>query len=177
MVDTSRIDLLFFRANSHRAKLCLPYLGREKFKSLCVIGQNPSDANKEVADRTIRYLEELIYKNCPEFSQLVVLNLFSRVDKSKTQLDNLLDAECSRVFENTVHEHENVLLVYGQLKRQGAYDFPKRASEIKGLLKGKKLWKLDIGATYAPHPRNGAINYRNFKVALCAYDLSDVNDA
>lgn len=174
MVDSNRIEAFFAHGNSHRAKLCMPYLGRETFKSLCVIGQNPSDATKEVADRTIRYIEELIYKNYPEFSQLVMLNLFSRVDKNKSQVNNLLNEECRRVFENTVREHENVLLIYGQLKVQGAYDFPQRAREIKGLFEGKKIWKLDIGTAYAPHPRNSAINYQKFDVALCAHDLSDV---
>lgn len=176
MVDSSRIEALFVRGNSHRAKLCIPYIGRETFKSLCVIGQNPSDASKEVADRTIRYIEELIYKNYPEFSQIVMLNLFSRVDKKKSQVNDLLDDECERVFQSTVREHEDVLLIYGQLKINGAYNFPKRALEIKALLTGKKIWKLDIGKTYAPHPRNSIINYQKFDIALCTHDLLDVHD-
>jgi Protein of unknown function (DUF1643) len=174
MVDTSLVAALFVNDKKHRAKLCLPYAGRKIFRSLCVIGQNPSDANEKFADKTVRYLEELIYKNYPQYSQLVILNLFSRVDKYKSETCYLLDEECERVFETTLKEHEDILFVHGQLKIDGAYNFPQRLNDIRHLLKGKAIWKLDIGKMYAPHPRNKAINFKNFDVTMCAYDFSDV---
>ncbi len=174
LVDSDRIEALFVHGKRHRAKLRIPYRGKETYKSLCVIGQNPSDANEDVADKTVRYIEELICKKCPEFSQLVVLNLFSRVDKNKSEVVDLLDETCMHVFEETIHEHENILMIYGQLKVDGAYDFPGRVRDVKHLFRKKKVWKLDIGTQYAPHPRNRAINYQKFDITLCAYDFSDV---
>jgi hypothetical protein len=176
LVDHDRIEAVFVHGNRHRAKLCIPFQGKEPYRSLCIIGQNPSDANTEVADKTVRYIEELIYKNYPEFSQLVVLNLFSRVDKDKSAVADLLDEECARVFEKTILEHEDILMIYGQLKVEGAYRFPERVRKIKHLFNKKKVWKLDIGKPYAPHPRNPAINYQKFDISLGGYDFSDITD-
>ena len=174
MVDSGRIEAIFADGRRHRAELRIPYQGRKVFNSLCVVGQNPSDADKEFADKTVRYIEELIYKNYPQFSQIVMLNLFSRVDKGKSELNDLLNEQCKHRFENTVNTHENVLFIYGQLKLDGAYNFPQRARDIRRLFDGKKLWKLDIGKKYAPHPRNSAINFQNFEIKMCKYDFCDI---
>ena len=60
-VDSSQIRAKFFDGREHRACLWLPFVGRQDRKALCVIGQNPSAADKKRADKTVRYLEELIY--------------------------------------------------------------------------------------------------------------------
>lgn len=173
-VDTTRIEALFVDGKRHRAKLTIPFLGRNTSNSLCVIGQNPSDADEAFADKTVRYIEELIYTRNPEYSKIVVINLFSRVDKYKVEVSDLLNDQCKRIFEDTTMEHENILFIHGQLNVQGAYDFKKRLREIIYLFQDINSMKLNIGTLYAPHPRNHKINFSNFNIDLCFYDFSDV---
>lgn len=64
-------------------------------------------------------------------------------------------------------------MVFGKMANQGAYHFLERALEIRQLLQGKNVFKFDIGSTYAPHPGNPKIFYRNFDMKIVSYDFSD----
>jgi hypothetical protein len=54
-----------------------------KGRTACVIMQNPSYAGREIADRSVRFMEETVFRrNLPEFegvNRLIVVNLFARV--------------------------------------------------------------------------------------------------
>lgn len=166
MVDRAAIKPEFFDSRAHRATLFLPFIGRTSGKTLCVVGQNPSAADEHVADKTIRYLEELIYRNRPEYSALLMLNLYSRVDTTKSETTQLLHESCTRLFSLALDKNDDFLLVYGKLKNEGAYRFPERAQIVADALKGKRILKLDIGTSYPPHPGNPRILYRNFSIPL-----------
>lgn len=168
-VERNAIRSEFLVQRTHRATLFLPFRGRPIGKTLCVIGQNPSSADENVADKTIRYLEELIYRNHAEYVALLIVNLYSRVDTKKLATTNLLDEGCERLFNAALEEHEDFLLVYGKLKDQGAYRFPERAKVVANLLKGKRTFKLDIGTPYPPHPGNSKILYRNFELRIAPF--------
>lgn len=165
-VDMSSTKAQFFDKGSHRATLLLPFVGRRGNRTLCVIGQNPSSANEQHADKTIRYLEEFIYRNYPEYSALLVLNLYSRVDTKKSATGNPLNTQCAQIFNELVSKHGEFLLVYGRLKNKGIYRFPQRAAEVEARLSSKAVYKLDVGTEFPPHPGNPAICYNNFDVRL-----------
>jgi hypothetical protein len=165
-VDLSSIKHKFFDGKRHRAYLFLPFQRPTASKTLCVIGQNPSAADEFVADKTIRYLEELIYRNHPEYAALLILNLYSRVDTTKSETTDLLHESCANLFNDAIDEHEDFLLVHGKPKNEGAYKFPERARFVANSLIGKRVLKLDIGTPYPPHPGNPSILYRNFNVPL-----------
>ena len=97
-VDLPNVRSRFFAERSHRAYLKIPFLGDRGSQTLCVIGQNPSAADERAADKTIRYLEELVFVRLKQYSQLVVLNLYSQVDTSKTEQTPPLHPECSKLF-------------------------------------------------------------------------------
>jgi hypothetical protein len=170
MVDKSAIKAQFFDDQNHRATLFLPFVGRTSQKTLCVIGQNPSAANELYADKTIRYLEELIYCNRSEYGALLVLNLYSRVDTKKAATNGLHNEHCDRLFDTALREHTDFLLVYGKLKREGSYNFPARARQVLSTIKSQSVWKLDIGTAYPPHPGNSKILYNNLSVTLTTFD-------
>lgn len=172
MVDRKAIKAQFFDCRRHRATLFLPFAERPAGKVLCVVGQNPSAADECVADRTIRYLEELIYYKHPEYAALLILNLYSRVDTTKSATADLLHSTCADVFDRSIDEREDFLLVYGKLRNEGAYKFPERAQVVLNAMKGKRLFQLDIGTAYPPHPGNPKILYRNFSVSLAPLGAS-----
>jgi hypothetical protein len=170
-VDHASIQAQFFEDRKHRALLRIPLRRDGKKRTLCIIGQNPSSADENNADSTIRYLEELIYLTRPEYTELLVLNLYSRVDTTKAETQNLLNCHCVEIFESTLCEHQDFLLVYGKLKNEGAYKFPERALEVAAALRGKTILMLGLGTPYPPHPGNPRILYRNFDVQLEPYYL------
>lgn len=170
MVDNAAIKAKFFDCRRHRATLFLPFLGRTTGKTLCVVGQNPSAADEHVADKTIRYLEELIYRTQPEYAALLMLNLYSRVDTAKSATAQLLHNSCVRLFSRALDELEDFLLVYGKPKNEGAYKFQKRAQVVVDAIKGKRIFKIDVGTSYPPHPGNPRILYQNYAVPLARFD-------
>lgn len=172
-VDKPAIEAQFFDERRHRASLRLPFFGRGSGKTLCVIGQNPSAADDQNADMTVRYLEELIYRTRPEYKELLVLNLYSRVDTSKLESASLLDSRCAKIFDDAIKEHQEFLLVYGKLRNERAYKFPARAGEVSLALKGKNVLKLDLSTSYPPHPGNPKILYSNYNVRLVQLQSDD----
>lgn len=173
-VETSAIEAHFSENMQHRAKLTIPFKGNRGTKTLCVVGQNPSAADSLYADKTIRYLEELIYRSRPEYASLVVLNLYSRIDTKKSATDDLLDVACRKVFENAVRDHDDFLIFYGRLKNHRAYKFKDRAVEVSSLVRNKNVFKLDLGTPYAPHPGNSKILYHNFNVTFAMHHFCDL---
>lgn len=173
-VDLLNVRSRFFDERSHRAYLQIPLVGGRGAKSLCVIGQNPSSADENAADKTVRYLEELVYRRLPEYRQLIVLNLYSRVDTSKEDQSSPLHTECSKIFDHLVANESDFLVVFGKLGNEKPYRFQDRAREIAPQLRSKNVFKIDIGTPYAPHPRNPKIIYSNFSVGFAPYNFEDV---
>jgi hypothetical protein len=154
MVNKPAIQAQFVDNRSHRATLFLPFLRRPTTKVLCVIGQNPSAADERFADKTIRYLEEFVYRLRPEYSALLVLNLYSRVDTTKSATVNPLHECCASIFSAAIREHQEFLLVYGKVRSKGPYKFPERVREVANEFRSKTVLKLDIDTPYPPHPGN-----------------------
>ena len=98
--------------------MVIPFQNRSNYKPLCIIGQNPSKANCFVADRTIYFLEEQIYNNYPEYSHLVILNLFTRIDTKKESTTDLLRPEFEDKYTEIIKNIDDVLLIFGQVTLQ-----------------------------------------------------------
>jgi hypothetical protein len=174
-IDTAGIDACFIHGRQHRAYLRLPFTSRKAGKTLCVIGQNPSAADAQNADKTVRYLEELVFRNHHEYSAILVLNLYSRVDTKKSATHDLLNCCCLEHFNALLRKHDDFLLVYGKLKNEGAYRFRERALDVLKALTGKKVFKLGLDTSYPPHPGNPQILYRNFDLKLVDYNFEEAN--
>lgn len=174
-VDLPNVRSHFFDGRSHRAYLQIPFTGNRGSQTLCVIGQNPSAADEHTADKTIRYLEELIFVRLKQYGQLIMLNLYSQIDTSKTEQTAPLHPECARIFERFVADENDFLVVFGKLGNEEPYRFQDRAREVAPLLRSKHVFKLDIGTPYAPHPGNPKIIYSNFDVGFAPYTFPDVS--
>lgn len=173
-VDLQKIEAVFSDDGLHRSYLRIPLLMRGGDRTVCIIGQNPSYANAAFADKTIRFLERFVFDQLPEFSQILMLNLYSRIDTKKEQIINLQDPECERVLRQAIRDHNDFLMVFGKLRSDGAYRFQERANELRVLFSGKNAYKIDIGSPFAPHPGNPNIRYSNYSLGVTCYDFSDV---
>ena len=129
-VDNSRIFTKFFMGNKHRAILEIPFLERLKGPKLCVIGQNPSAACNQVADRTVRFLEKYLFEKKPEYSKMIMLNLYSCVDTTKKETSNINHPQCEIILREVISKHQNFLFVVVKLKNQRAYKFKERIQEL-----------------------------------------------
>lgn len=176
-VDLSRIEAIFSESGLHRSILRLPLLNRNSTCTLCVIGQNPSAANAQVADKTINYLENFTFQNLPEYGAILMLNLYSRVDTNKVETRDLLDAQSELILRESLASHKDFLVVFGKLRDSGAYKFINRVREIKDMLSFKNVYKFALNTVYAPHPGNPKILYSNYDVKIDRYSFSDVNQS
>ena len=173
-VDLPNVQSCFFDDRSHRAYLKIPFSGTRGSETLCVIGQNPSAADEREADKTIHYLEKLIYLRHAQYRHLIVLNLYSQVDTTKTENAHPLHPKCEEIFNRMLDDESNFLVVFGKLTNQGQYCFLDRARQIEPILRSKCVFKLDLGTQYAPHPGNPQIFYNNFNVGLASYSFADI---
>lgn len=173
-VHAARIEAVFSVDGQHRSLLRLPFLHRGSGKTLCVLGQNPSCANENHADKTVHYLERFAFERLPDVSQLLMLNLYSRIDTKKDKTAHPNDPECDLNLRRTILENNEFLMVFGELKNQGVYRFRDRAAELRQLFVGKTVNKIDIGTLYAPHPGNWKIHYSNFSFGVASYDFSEL---
>lgn len=174
-VDQENIQEKFTNDRKHRCYLSIPFLNKDGDKTLCVIGQNPSKASKKYADRTVLYLEKFVCDNLPKYSSIIILNLFTIVDTTKNQDEDLTRTECAEMFEKILNEMEDFLVVYGKIENEGSYSFVDKAKSLKTMLKDKSVFKIDIGSDYAPHPRNPLIHFSNYSLNLTPYYFEDIN--
>ena len=167
-VDLARVRAVFVRGRTHRALLHIPFRDRSTERTLCIVGQNPSDAGEAHADKTVHYLERYVHRHLPQYGAMLMLNLYTRVDKRKAFAD-VEHPQADRILRCAIRKHPDFLFVFGQVKNEGAYRFPERLAQLRPLFAGKNIVQLDLGTTFPPHPGNARIMYRNFDVGLTPF--------
>lgn len=173
-VDLNNIEAKFTDDKRHRSTLKIPFQERSGELELCIVGQNPSNANEVEADKTLHYLERYVFEKLPQYSGITMLNLFSRVDTKKTEKEDLLRLECEREYRKIIDANTDFLIVFGLVRNEGAYNFKKRARFLKKHLHDKKVFKINIDTPYPPHPGNRKIYYGNYCFEISSYDFNDI---
>jgi hypothetical protein len=174
--DIKNIEANFSSNKTHRFSLTVPFLERDNNNTICIIGQNPSKADEYVADKTLHYLERYVFEKLPQYSNLIMLNLYTRIDTNKDKTTGLHDPAYTEYLKTVISNNSDFLIVFGEVKNEGAYKFTIKAQEIKEALKSKNVFKLNLqGAQYAPHPGNPKILYNNINLDITKYDFTDIN--
>ena len=140
-----------------RYTLTLTDLRRPSGKTVCVIMQNPSTAGEHLADKSVHFLENLIFeKGLSEFSgvnRCVVVNQFARVQtKGFEGNETDIGVENDRHLKAAIRASEVILIAWG--KRN---PFEDRQNTILHLLKRTKGKKILMSRK---HPSRGT--YRDF---------------
>ncbi|CAE6902551.1 Protein conserved in bacteria [Vibrio sp. B1ASS3] len=172
-VDITNIESVFSEDRQHRVSLTLPFMNRNTGKRLCIIGQNPSFADEKLADKTIHFLARYVYEKMPEYSEIVMLNLYSRVDTKKEFKTDLLRLSNERTLRKIISDNEDFLLVFGRLKKERAYNFPKKFLQLIPYLADKNNYIIGIkdNVDYPPHPGNPLLYYGNYSYDPIAVEL------
>jgi len=123
-----------------------------KGKTACVVMQNPSYAGKDVADKSVQFMEKVVFeKGLPEFlgvKRLIVVNLFARIQTNdfEGRRDDI-GASNDSAIRAAVREADIIIFGWGAGNR-----FKERKEFILGMLpqmSGKHLYKT------AKHPSRG----------------------
>ena len=107
-------------------------------KTVCAVMQNPSYAGEDVADKSVQFMEKVVFtKGLPEFigvRRLIVVNQFAYIQTDgfeglPHQIGELSDA----AIKTALDESDIVVLAWGSSNR-----FEERKAYVLGLLDGMK---------------------------------------
>ena len=121
-------------------------------KTVCVVMQNPSYAGEDVADKSVQFMEKVVFqKGLPEFKgvrRLIVVNQFAHIQTNDFQgLPHEIGAHNNAAIEAALNESDIIILGWGSGNR-----FDERKEFVLGLLKqmnSKKLLQTKM------HPSRG----------------------
>ena len=121
-------------------------------KTACVVMQNPSYANEDVADKSVQFMEKVVFKKgLPEFEgvrRLIVVNQFAHIQTNDFQgLPHEIGVLNDAAIKDALYESDIVILGWGSANR-----FDERKAFVLGLLgemKQKTLFKTRM------HPSRG----------------------
>jgi len=156
-IDHIKATAQFSGCATFRYRLTLQHTKRKKGATVCVIMQNPSVAGSEVADKSVHFLEKLIFKmKYPQFNnvdRIIIVNQFARVQtKDFVGSEEQIGPNNDMYLYDAIKEADMVLLAWGKknpyLNRQEAIVRMVREFPEKVLLMTKK------------HPSRGA--YKDF---------------
>ena len=161
-----QIKATFSDCGKFRYKLQITQPERGSGKVLCVIMQNPSEADSVRADKSVQFLEKLIfqgeYLEFADVSELIIVNQFAYIQKKDFEgSDRAIGPDNDTYIRDSIQKAEIVLLAWGKknsyLARQEAIITMLRAAGNKQLYKTKK------------HPSRG--HYLDF---IEAYEISQL---
>lgn len=126
-------------------------------KTVCVVMQNPSYAGEDVADKSVQFMEKVVFKKClAEFEgvrRLIVVNQFAFIQTNAFQgLPHEIGSLNDAAIRNALLESDIIILGWGSSNR-----FEDRKEFVLGLLgkmEPKVLFKTRM------HPSRG--RYENF---------------
>lgn len=173
-IDKTSTNVEFSNDMRYRKFLEVKYIDRNEGTELCVIGQNPSYADAECADKTISYIEKYVYKHKPNISHLYFINLYSIIDTDKSLPFEPNHKEFDEHMNSCLSNFDQFLIIYGRLSNWKQYRFLEKARDIKSNFQNKETLKFDLGVPYAPHPGNPKICYSKLDFELTAYRFEDI---
>ena len=107
-------------------------------KTVCAVMQNPSYAGEDVADKSVQFLEKVVFrKGLPEFDgvrRLIVVNQFAYIQTNDFEgLPHQIGELNNAAITAALHESDIVVLAWGSSNR-----FEARKAFVHGLLDGMK---------------------------------------
>ena len=118
-LDNLRVSATFSDCGKfrYRLKVSNPELGCDKL--LCVIMQNPSDADETIADKSVQFLENLVFfRNYPEFKEvkeLVIVNQFAYIQKKGfTGPEDAIGPDNDSYIRKYIRKADIVLIAWGK---------------------------------------------------------------
>ena len=140
-IDGVEVTAQFFQEGDQRYRYRLEITLNDavpKGKTVCAMMQNPSYAGDDVADKSVQFLEKVVFKNgLPEFEdvrRLIVVNQFAYIQTNDFEgLPHQTGEGNDAAITAALHESDIVVLAWGSSNR-----FEARKAFVLGLLGGMK---------------------------------------
>lgn len=89
-------------------------------KTICVVMQNPSEANADKADKSVQFLERLVFKTgCDAFrnvARMIIVNQFAFIQKNGFRgVEDHIGVDNDKVIRNSILESDIVLVAWGKI--------------------------------------------------------------
>ena len=174
-IQDVEVEAFFSECRSFRYKLSITKSKARGSKTICVIMQNPSDADEEKADGTVKFLEELIfekdyYEQFSQVNKIEIVNQFAYVQSSDFKgSDEKIGPENDTSVTESIERADIILVAWGRTNPYG-----ERIEAINEIIKRNKSGKVLLEAIWHPSfvLRNGG--FSNEKVKNKSY-IKDYN--
>lgn len=108
--------------------------GKASGKTACVVMQNPSYATEEIADKSVQFMEKVVFENgLAEFhgvSRLIVVNQFARIQTNGFRgIPEEIGSQNDAAILEALEESDIVIIGWGSSNR-----FEERKAYVLGLL-------------------------------------------
>ena len=152
-IDGVKISAQFSKDKKYRHRLEIVLQSKSTaVKTACVVMQNPSYAGEKVADKSVQFMEKVVFlKGLPEFRdvrRLVVVNQFAYIETNNFEgRPDQIGTKNNFAIELALKEADIVILGWGSGNK-----FKDRQDFVINLLKelkGKQLFKTKM------HPSRG----------------------
>ena len=152
-IDGVKVSAQFSKDKKYRYRLEIVLESASvKGRAVCVVMQNPSYAGADVSDKSVQFMEKVVFqRELPEFREvrrLIVVNQFAYIETNnfKGRADQI-GAKNNSAIESALRDADIVILGWGSGNR-----FKDRQDFVINLLKklkGKQLFKTKM------HPSRG----------------------
>jgi len=117
-IEQVKVNEIFSLCREFRYKLEIEHLENHGTKTVCIIMQNPSIANAKVADKSVQFLEKLIFqKEYSEFldvKKIIIVNQFAYVQtKSFNGLREHIGSENDEHIREACDKADIILIAWG----------------------------------------------------------------
>lgn len=151
-INRTVVEVSFSECGKYRYTLTVDYKPAVGKKSVCAIMQNPSYACKEYADKSVQFLEKLIfqkgYEEFAEVGRLIVVNQFAFVETNNFKgRKEQIGSENDQAIEASLDRSEIGLIAWGK-----ANPFEERKMKILGLIATSSLEAIYLTKK---HPSRG----------------------
>ena len=157
--DVEVTNAKFSNDKKFRYKLEIQLKDKSDGEALCVIMQNPSYADKNIADKSVNFLEKLIFKKgYEEFSKIhkiIIVNQFAYIQTNDfSGSDEEIGKENDKIIEDCITEADVVLIAWGK-----SNSFKNRIDFVNSILRQEQNHNKKYYIT-KKHPSRGF--YDNF---------------
>lgn len=140
-IQNVNVSAVFSPDRKFRYRLTVEKPGAHAGKTVCVIMQNPSVANEDQADKSVQFLEKLVFeKNCYSelqgCSKLVIVNQYAHIQTNDFDgTDDLIGTDNDAHIKKALDESDIIVIAWGS-----ANGYAGRQKHILGMI-GKKPGK------------------------------------
>ena len=113
------VSTSFSEDSQFRYRLVVEDRNKSEGKTVCVVMQNPSDADNDKADKSVQFLEHLIFdKGYNEFQdvhKMIIVNQYAHIQKHNfVGESSLIGEKNDRTISKSIGESDIVLIAWGK---------------------------------------------------------------